>query len=162
MTVPLVVEVADPRIDDVRALLERHLAFAFEHTAPEDVYALDLDGLLSPAITVFAARRDGRLVAVGALKELDGTHGELKSMHTCQAARGQGIGRVMVEHLVGVARARGYERVSLETGAMDAFAPARALYRRAGFKPSGPFADYPDSPNSAFMTLDLGSVDARS
>jgi putative acetyltransferase len=150
---PLVIDVDDPRADDVRALLDRHLAFAHQHTPAEHVHALDLDGLLDPAITFFGGRRDGQLLAVGALKELDETHGELKSMHTLEEARGQGIGRAVLDRLVDIARERGYERVSLETGTMDAFAPARAFYASAGFTPTGRFGDYPDSTTSAFMTL---------
>lgn len=145
----------DPRAEDVRRLIGRHLAFARSVTPPEDVHALDLDGLVDPAVAFFSYRVDGELLAIGALKRLDDEHGEVKSMHTAESARGRGIGRAMLEHLLGVARARGYRRVSLETGATAAFAPARALYERAGFVPAGPFADYRPSPNSAFMTLEL-------
>jgi putative acetyltransferase len=122
---------------------------------PEDVHALDLDGLLDPAVTFFSFRREGELLAVGALKQLDGQHAELKSMHTARAARGRGVARALLEHLVGVARARGCSRVSLETGTQDAFAPARALYAGAGFRPCGPFGSYGPSPSSTFMTLAL-------
>jgi putative acetyltransferase len=151
----LVIAPDDPRADDVRALLERHLEFAFEHTPPVDVHALDLDGLLEPGITFYSARRDRDLLAIGALKELDETHAELKSMHTAEAARGAGVARAMVDHLVGVARERGYQQVSVETGTMEAFAPARSLYRSAGFMPCGAFGTYRSSPNSAFLTLPL-------
>jgi putative acetyltransferase len=149
------VEIAidDPRADDVRALLERHLDYARAHTRPEDVYALDVDGLLDPAVTFFSCRVDGELLAVGALKRLDDRHAEIKSMHTAEAARGRGIGRALLDHLVGEARARGCRRVSLETGAGPAFAPARSLYARAGFSPCGAFGGYRPSPNSAYMTL---------
>jgi putative acetyltransferase len=150
------IAIDDPRADDVRALLDRHLVFANTHSPPEDVHALDLTGLLSPAVTFFSARGDGELLGVGALKELDETHGEVKSMHTASEARGQGVGRAMVDHLISLARQRGYRQLSLETGSMDAFAPARALYGRAGFAPCGPFAAYVLSPNSTFMTLILG------
>src|SRR5262249_9162541 len=119
------IAVDDPRRDDVRALLERHLAFCNEHSPPEDVHALDLQGLLDPAVTFISARRHGALLGIGALKELDVVHGELKSMHTAAAARGRGVGRALVDQLVGLARERGYRRVSLETGSMDAFEPAR-------------------------------------
>ncbi len=152
----IVIHVGDPRDDDVRALLDRHLTFAFETTPPEDVHALDVDGLLDAALTFFAARADGELVGIGALKHLDAEHAELKSMHTASEARGRGVGRAIVAHLVAVARDRGYRRISLETGSTDAFEPARALYASAGFEPSGPYADYPDSPNSTFMTLQIG------
>jgi putative acetyltransferase len=145
----------DPQAEDVRALLQRHLLFAHSHTPAEHVYALDIDGLLDPAITFFSVRSGGELLAVGALKQLDPAHAELKSMHTAEAARSRGIGRAMLDHLVGVARDRGCSRVSLETGSGAAFEPARALYAGAGFRPCGPFGGYPASPDSAFMTLAL-------
>ena len=150
-----VIAIDDPRAADVRALLEQHLSFAHEHSPPEDVHALDLAGLLDPAITFYSARRDGELLGVGALKQLDVEHGELKSMHTAAAARGNGVGRAMLDHLLREARARRYRRVSLETGTMDAFSAARWLYERAGFTPCPPFANYFESPNSVCMTLEL-------
>lgn len=146
----------DPRADDVRQLLARHLAFAHGASPPEDAHALDVEGLVHPTITFYSFRRDGRLLGVGALKELGDSHGELKSMHTAEDARRQGVARALLEHLVAEARRRGYRRISLETGSMAAFAPARALYRSAGFTPCQPFADYRPSPNSAFMSLQLG------
>jgi putative acetyltransferase len=145
----------DPRAEDVRELLERHLAFSRSNTPPEDVHALDVDGLLDPAITFFSFRLEGELLGVAALKQLDGRHAELKSMHTAHAARGRGIGRAMVEHLLEVARDRGFRRVSVETGSQPEFAPARSLYASAGFEPCGAFGDYRPSPNSTFMTLSL-------
>jgi putative acetyltransferase len=114
----------DPRAPDVLALLGRHLAFANQHTPPEDIHALDVDGLLDPAITFFSYRSDGSLLAVGALKRLNAEQAELKSMHTAQEARGLGIGRAMVTHLLDVARGAGYRVVKLETGSGDAFFPA--------------------------------------
>jgi len=147
-----VIAVDDPRRDDVRALLEQHLAFARSVTPPEHVYALDLEGLLDPSMTFFSVRAGGELLGVGALKQLDPEHAEVKSMHTAKAARDQGVGRAMVDHLLAVAAERGVRRVSLETGTMDAFAPARSLYAGAGFTPCGPFGDYGESPTSAFMT----------
>ncbi|HEU5007362.1 MAG TPA: GNAT family N-acetyltransferase [Jatrophihabitantaceae bacterium] len=157
MTEPLIA-IDDPRRDDVRALLEQHLALANQNSPREDVHALDVDGLLNPALTFFSCRTDRSLLGIGALKELDAAHGELKSMHTAAAARGRGIGRAMLTHLVAVARERGYRRLSLETGTMDAFAPARAMYANAGFEPSQPFADYTPSPNSTFFTLPLADL----
>jgi putative acetyltransferase len=145
----------DPRAKDVRELLERHLAFTKSSSPPEGVQALDVDGLDDPAITFFSFRLEGELLGVAALKQLDGRHAELKSMHTAQVARGRGIGRAMVEHLLCVARDRGFCRVSVETGSQPGFAPARSLYASAGFRPCGPFGDYGPSPNSSFMTLSL-------
>jgi putative acetyltransferase len=150
----LVIAVDDPRAEDVRALVEAHLAFARSVTPAEGVFALGTEGLIDPAVTFFSARVDGELVGVGALKQLDATHAELKSMHTVEAARGRGVGRAMVEHLLSVAAERHYSRVSLETGTMDAFAPARALYSGAGFRECGPFGNYSASPTSTFMSIE--------
>jgi putative acetyltransferase len=151
----ITVAVDDPRRADVRQLLERHLAFAHATSAPEDVHALDLDGLLHESVTFFSARTDGALLGVGALKQLDAGHAELKSMHTAAAARGQGVARALVEHLLAVARERGCRRVSLETGTQEEFAPARSLYAGAGFTECGPFGSYRPSAASAFFTLAL-------
>jgi putative acetyltransferase len=145
----------DPRAGDVRELLERHLAYARAHTAPEDVFALEVEALLDPAVTFFSFRAEGELLAVGALRHIDDQHAEIKSMHTAEAARGRGIGRAMLDHLIAVAREAGYRRVSIETGSGPAFAPARRLYAGAGFTPCGPFADYGPSSASAYMTLPL-------
>jgi putative acetyltransferase len=145
----------DPLADDVRELLERHLAYAKANTRPEDVHALEVEALVDPSVTFFSFRVDGELLGVGALKHLDDEHAEIKSMHTAEAARGQGIGRAIVDHLVGVAREAGYRRVSIETGVGPAFAAARRLYASASFTPCEPFADYAPNPNAAYMTLSL-------
>lgn len=149
------IAVDDPRTADVREILARHLAFARTNSPPQAVFALEVDGLLDPAVTFFSFRDDGKVLGVGALKQLDERHAELKSMHTVLEARGRGIGRAMIAHLLQVARERGYHRVSLETGSMTAFAPARLLYESAGFRTCGPFADYPASEYSTFMTMEL-------
>lgn len=153
------ISIEDPRTPDVVALLETHLAFARATSPPEDVHALDVDGLASEDVTFFTMRDSGTLLGVGALRELDATHGEIKSMHTAQVARGNGVGRAILEHLLATAVSRGYSRVSLETGTMDEFAAARALYARAGFEECPPFADYFESPNSVCMTLALTPSD---
>ena len=139
----------------MRRLLERHLSFAQSHVPPKDRHVLDAEGLVDNDVEFYALRLDGVLLAVGALKKLDAGHAEVKSMHTAAAARRQGLGRAMLAHLLAVARARGVCRVSLETGSMPAFAPARALYASAGFSLCGPFGDYPESENKTFMTLAL-------
>lgn len=150
-----VIALDDPRADDVRALLDRHLSFAHEVTPPGHVHALEIAGLLDPSVTFFSARRDGALLGVGALNQIDASHAELKSMHTLEAARGQGVGRAMVEHLLSVAVDRNCRRVSLETGTMEAFAPARAMYEKVGFLPCEPFGKYTANPNSTCMTINL-------
>jgi putative acetyltransferase len=149
------VDEEDPGSPAALALIARHLAFARANSPPEDVHALEATALQDRDVTFFAIRDGDELVGMGALQQLDAGHGEIKSMHTAETARGRGVGRAMLHHLLAVARARGYRRVSLETGTMAAFAPARALYARAGFVVCEPFAAYGPSPNSVCMTLDL-------
>jgi putative acetyltransferase len=153
----LVIAPDDPQAPDVRALLERHLAFARSASPPDHVHALDVHGLVDPAVVFFSARGGGELMGVGAIKRLDAAHAELKSMHTLEEFRGRGVGRAMLEHLLATARASGYRRVSLETGTMEEFAPARSLYRKAGFEPCPPFADYTVNSYSICMSLRLGT-----
>ena len=148
------------RLDDVRGpevldLLRRHLDTMAKHSPPESRHALDTSGLRAPDVTFWSVWSKAMLVGVGALKEIDPRHGEIKSMHTAEAMRGQGIAARMLLHIMKEARARGYRRLSLETGSMAAFAPARALYERYGFTDCPPFADYRLDPNSSFMTLEL-------
>ena len=150
-----VISVDDPLAADVRELVARHLDFARSLSPPESVFALDVGSLADPAVTFFTYRRSRELLAIGALKQLSEHHGELKSMHTARAARRMGVGRAMLGHLIGVARQRGYQVLSLETGSMAGFAPARALYASAGFTECGPFAGYQPSPHSTFMALRL-------
>ena len=146
------------RIDDlsgpeIRALLEDHLRDMHELSPPESVHALDLTGLRKPGITFWTAWSQRELLGFGALKELDPLHGEIKSMRTSPTRRRQGVGRAMLEHIV--SEARSYARLSLETGTMEAFAPARQLYESFGFTYCTPFADYTEDPNSVFMTRTL-------
>jgi putative acetyltransferase len=151
----LTIGLDDPLAPDVLELLERHLTTMYAATPICEVYALDPHALTCPEIALFSARRRGRVVAIGALKEIDAEHGELKSMHTAEASRGQGAGRAMLEHLLTVGRSRGYARISLETGTTDVFTPARSLYASVGFTTCPPFGEYVASPNSVCMTLRL-------
>jgi putative acetyltransferase len=149
------IKIDDPLAPDLRSLLGVHMEHMKSQSPPENVFALTVNGLLDPAVTLYSYRRHGQLLGIGALKDLGGCHGELKSMHTAQAARRGGIGRAMLAHLIDVARERGYRVVRLETGSMAGFAPARALYASAGFSECRAFADYVPSPYSMFMELPL-------
>lgn len=139
----------------VRALLAEHLADMHAITPPGSVHALDVDGLRAPGVTFWSVWDGAALVGCGALKELDAAHGEVKSMRTPAGQRRRGAGRAALAHIVAVARARGYRRLSLESGASEPFWPAHRLYERAGFTRCGPFAAYTDDPNSVFYTLSL-------
>ncbi|MBK1689212.1 GNAT family N-acetyltransferase [Rubrivivax gelatinosus] len=145
----------DPAREDVRALLEEHLRDMHAQSPAESVHALDVSRLKRPDITFWTVREGDTLLACGALRELGPAHGEIKSMRTPRALRRCGAGRAMLEHLIAVARQRGYRRLSLETGSTAAFEPAHRLYASAGFVPCGPFGDYRPDPHSVFMTLAL-------
>lgn len=149
------IQVDDPATPDVLALLEEHLRHMHELSPPESVHALDVSRLKQPGITFWTIRDGTALLGCGALKDLGSAHGELKSMRTPQTLRRRGAGRAMLEHIIQEARQRGYTRLSLETGAGEAFLPAWTLYHSVGFRDCGPFADYRLDPYSVFMTLAL-------
>jgi putative acetyltransferase len=140
---------------DVQDLLRFHFQAMRATSPPEACHVLPIDGLRDPSVTFWSARENGELVGVGALKELDPAHGEVKSMRTAPAALGQGVGRALLHHIVAEARGRGYTRVSLETGSTEPFAAALHLYASEGFEPCGPFGDYQDSPFTRFFTREL-------
>ena len=148
------------REDDVQgtavlSLLAAHLSDVALHSPPESVHALDVEELRGTAVTVWTAWEADELLGCGALKEIEPHHGEIKSMRTAPAHLRRGVASRILVHLIDEARRRGYRRLSLETGSMDAFAPARRLYVRFGFETCAPFADYRTDPYSVFMTLAL-------
>lgn len=150
----------DIRVDDltgpeIAGLLQEHLEGMARHSPPESFHALDLEALRRPDVTFWSVREGGELIGFGALKELDRRHGEIKSMRTVSGRLRQGVAKRLLQHMIDEARRRGYRRLSLETGSMDAFAPARRLYAGFGFEYCEPFADYVEDPNSVFMTRAL-------
>ena len=122
-----------------------------DHSPAESIHALNVEGLRDPAITFWTAWDNDELLGFGALKELGSRHGEIKSMRTARHHLGRGVASALLEHILDVARQRGYTRLSLETGSGDAFQPAHALYLKYGFEFCGPFADYKPDPFSRFM-----------
>ena len=149
------IEIDDLTRPAIHALLNEHLRNMHALGPPESVHALDLDALRRPEITFWTAWDGPLLLGCGALLELSRTFGEVKSMRTPEAHRRTGAGRALLQHIIGVARSRGYERLSLETGSVAAFNPAHCLYSSAGFTVCGPFGAYAEDPNSVFMTLAL-------
>ena len=142
---------------EIKGLLEQHLEDMHAITPAGSVHALDIERLRKPRITFWSAWSGNELLGCAALKELDSTHGEIKSMRTVEKHRGKGVASQLLEYLIHIAAQRGYARLSLETGATSAFEPARALYARYGFEVCGPFADYTGDPHSAFMSKLLAS-----
>jgi len=151
----VVIRVEDPHQSDIHALLETHLTLMRRISPPGHVHALDLDRLAAPDVTFLAARSAHALLGVGALKELGGGRGEIKSMHTAEVARGLGVGRRLVAHILDLSTARRLRWIGLETGTQPEFAPARALYASYGFATCDPFDDYTVNPYSTCMALDL-------
>lgn len=148
------------RLDDLRgaeiiALLEEHLRCMALTSPPESRHALDLDGLRGPGLTFWTIWSGSDLAGCGALKELDGGHGEIKSMRTAYDYQRQGVAARMLQHIIEEALRRGYGRLSLETGSMGYFEPARKLYRSVGFKDCKPFGSYRKDPNNVFMTKEI-------
>ena len=151
----MLIEVAQPDRADLRDFLQAHLDDMEPTAPPESRHALDLDGLRGPGVRMWVARLDDALVGTVALKAIDPAHDELKSMRTDPAARGTGVASALLRYALDDARARGVTRVSLETGSMAFFDPARALYRKHGFTECAPFGSYRPDPLSTFMTLAL-------
>jgi putative acetyltransferase len=150
----------DIRVDDLSGpeivqLLRTHLQSMALLSPPESVHALDLEALRKPEITFWSAWQDAELMGCGAIKELDSRHGEIKSMRTVSSQLRKGVAATLVRHILDEAKRRSYERLSLETGSMEPFAPARGLYASFGFQPCAPFADYVDDPFSVFMTREI-------
>ncbi|MGF7047322.1 putative acetyltransferase [Paenibacillus sp. DS2015] len=150
----------DIKIDDlngseVAELLGEHLQSMALHSPPESIHALNLEELKKPEITFWSVWEQDQLIGCGALKELDGQHGEIKSMRTATLHLRKGVAKRLLEHIIEEAKRRGYRRVSLETGSMEAFEPAKRLYASVGFQYCEPFSNYVEDPYSVFMTKDL-------
>jgi putative acetyltransferase len=148
------------RVDDLKGseiseLLQEHLRNMALHSPPESVHALNIEALRRPEITFWTVWENGELLGCGALKELDPRHAEIKSMRTSSSHLRKGVAKHLLQHILEEARRRGYSRLSLETGSMEAFEPARRLYADSGFTFCGPFADYVEDPYSVFMTREL-------
>lgn len=140
---------------EVIALIGEHLQGMALHSPPESNHALNLEELKKPEMTFWSAWEQDELVGCGALKELDRHHGEIKTMRTSSSHLRKGVAKRILQHIIEEAKRRGYQRLSLETGSMDAFEPARRLYASFGFQYCKPFSDYTEDPNSVFMTKEL-------
>lgn len=140
---------------DVIELLQEHMQDMLVTSPPESVHALDVKALEAPDITFFSGRKEERLLGCVAIKKLSAFHAELKSMRTVSHSRNSGVASKLLVHVLEVAKSRGYEKISLETGSMAYFKPARSLYKKYGFRYCEPFAGYDYDPNSKFMTISL-------
>jgi len=137
---------------EVEQLLQEHHDDMLQHSPPESVHALDLSSLKVPDVTFWTAWINGDLAGCGALKKLDDKHAEIKSMRTSRQFLRKGIAAKLLTHILATAKAQSFERISLETGTMDAFIPAQKLYRSFGFQVCQPFSNYQEDPYSMFLT----------
>ena len=144
-----------PTNPEVSKLLDRHLLLMRSITPPESVYALDHEGLNEDKVSFWSAWQNSDLCGWCALKEHTSELAEIKSMHTIEKLRGQGIGDSMLEYIISISKSRGYKFICLETGIQDEFNAARKLYEKYGFEYRGPFADYTLDSNSVYMQLTL-------
>lgn len=140
---------------ELALLMARHTADMHADTPPESIHMMDAGQLAVADVSFYVLREGGVPVAMGAFKRIDEAHAEIKSMHVLAEARGRGLSKRMLDHLVAEARAAGFTRLSLETGVQPTFVAARALYAKAGFVDCPPIEGYWDDPNSVFMTLHL-------
>lgn len=145
----------DPLSGDLAALMQRHSTMINAASPPEAVHLLDACGLALPGVAFHVMRENGEPVGMGAFKQVDATHAEIKSMHVLAELRGRGLARRMLDHLLDEAQAAGFSRISLETGPQAAFAAARRLYEGAGFVFCPAFEGYVEDPHSVFMTRSL-------
>jgi putative acetyltransferase len=149
------VKIDDLTGSEIYELLQEHLRSMYLHSPPESVHALDIEALRRPEITFWTVWEGDELLGCGALKELDPQHAEIKSMRTSARHLRKGVAKYLLNYILEEARRRGFRRLSLETGSMKAFEPARNLYANFGFKYCEPFADYIEDPYSVFMTREL-------
>ena len=145
----VVCDQADPRLV---GLLQIHKAFAEANTPTGSGHAIDAGEALPSSLEYVLAVEDGHALGCCGLLELTQGHGELKSLHVLESARGRGLGETLVKTILERAKVRGFERVSLETGRSEGFAASRRLYERVGFEPSEPFGAYKHDPFSYCMT----------
>jgi len=151
----MIIRVDDLRGAEIAALLDEHIRDMKSISPPESKHALDLEGLRQPEVTFYTVWDEDNLAGCGAILELDTSHAEIKSMRTAPGYLRKGVARRMLQHIIDVAIQRNYRRLSLETGSMEYFEPARKLYASFGFRICGPFANYVEDPNSVFMTKEL-------
>lgn len=146
----------DPAAPYVTDLLTYHIQ-ELQGVMGEHAFALDASGLSAASVTFWTVWHHATLAGFGALKQLDHTHGEVKSMRAAPAMRSMGVGRALLDHIISEARKRRYARVSLETGTAPMHGPAIALYRSSGFVSCDAFADYTPSAHNQFLSLDLSA-----
>jgi putative acetyltransferase len=148
------------RIDDLThvqtlELIRLHVEQMYVHSPAASVFALNLDHLKAPDITVWTAWEEDSICGIGALRQLDSSSGEVKSMRTHPRWLRKGVGLKILRRIIDEARIRKLSRLSLETGTGEAFEPAITMYLRSGFVVGEPFAEYTRTDFNQFFHLEL-------
>jgi putative acetyltransferase len=156
----LTIEAESPLTPDLTLLMRRHTQAMHSQSPPESIHMMGASKLAAPGIWFFVMRDEGEAIGMGAVKRIDDSHAEIKSMHVLSERRGEGLSRKMLLHLTGHALSLGFTKLSLETGSQPGFAPARGLYVNSGFAECGPFEGYGPDPNSVFMTREIPGMEA--
>lgn len=138
-----------PRQPGIVALLQQSDAYMAALYPAESNHMLDLESLAAPEVRFLVARIEGRIVGCAALVHGGNGAGEIKRMFVDPAARGQGVGRGLLQEIETLAKAMRIQRLQLETGGKQP--EALALYRRFGYVERGPFGSYKPDPMSLFM-----------
>ncbi len=142
----------DPQVNE---LLINHFV-ELRSVSPEgSTHVLDIPGLKVPSIKFWSLWENDKLVGCGALKFLDSSHGEFKSIRIVDTFRGKGFGIKMINHLISEAKKLNITKISIETGSGAFFTPARKLFQKCGFKACKPFAHYKIDPNSCYFSLNI-------
>jgi putative acetyltransferase len=146
--------IEDPAREEIETMLAEADAWYNAEYPLEHNHLLDIASLKQPGVTFHVARIDGKAAAFGALVPQAGGWGEVKRMYVDPAARGRGLGRLILAALEAEARRIGLGCLRLETGIKQD--PAIALYVSAGFREIAPFSPYTADPFSCFFEKRLG------
>lgn len=149
------IKIDDLKGSEVIGLLEEHHQDMLLHSPPESIHALDVKSLQTSDVTFWSAWVDSELAGCGALKQLTTSHAEIKSMRTSQHFRRKGVAAQLLQCILNHVKDQNFSQISLETGSMDAFIPARKMYEKYGFIYCQPFDKYKEDINSVFMTLNM-------
>ena len=137
---------------EVNQLLKKHFKELRAASPEGSAHVLDIPGLMIPSIKFWSLWEESQLMGCGALKFLEKNHGEFKSIRIHDDFRGKGYGEKIINHLINEAKKLNINRISIETGSGNFFAPARKLFENCGFKPCPPFAHYKEDVNSLYLT----------
>jgi len=142
----------DPEVNN---LLNKHFIELRSVSPAGSAHVLDIAGLNDQTIKFWSLWENKDLVGCGALKFLDKSHGEFKSIRVADKFRKKGVGERIIGHLIEEAKKLQITKLSIETGSGEFFSPARKLFMKLNFKICGPFAHYKEDPNSCFFTKNV-------